>query len=295
MPDALPAVIVPSFLNAGRSVARTSAAGRVRGSSSASKTNVGPFRCVTSSGTVSSRKCPASMAWSARRTLSAASRIEQAVVQHRIDEGLVAGGDGLRPEGHRLQSRAAHLVDGERRDLDRHAGVDAALAGRVFAEPGLQHVAHDDLADGGRVDAGADVTVRDSRVMMPSTGPGPLAPAERRSRSDSMPTSRPPATTGRWRMPCSSMRRRAKSRAVSGVTVTSRRVMTPPTGITMIAPVSAPVMTHTSRRAARRRPAAGSPPTWRRRPRRPRGPTRHRASRSRRRGRSTARRHAPST
>ena len=72
-PDALPAVTVPSFLNAGRIATITSADGRVRGYSSVSKTNGRPFFCAISSGTISSVKCPASTAASARRTLSDAS------------------------------------------------------------------------------------------------------------------------------------------------------------------------------------------------------------------------------
>ena len=67
----------------------------------------------------------------------------------------VAGGDPLRGEHHRLQPRAAHLVDRQRRDVFGEAAVQRRLARRVLAVAGLDHVAHDALVHQRRIDAGA--------------------------------------------------------------------------------------------------------------------------------------------
>ncbi len=71
-PEELPAVTVPSVLKAGRSAASFSASVSGRGCSSVSTTIAGPFRCGTSTGTISSSKRPSSMAAAARRWLSSA-------------------------------------------------------------------------------------------------------------------------------------------------------------------------------------------------------------------------------
>ena len=49
---------------------------------------------------------------------------------------------GLRGEHHRLEPRAAHLVDGRRRHRVGHAGEDRRLPRRCLAEPGRQNDAH---------------------------------------------------------------------------------------------------------------------------------------------------------
>ena len=61
----------------------------------------------------------------------------------------------LRGEHHRLQSRAADLVDGQRRHVIREAAVERRLPRRILAEPGADDVAHDAFVDDRRIDAGA--------------------------------------------------------------------------------------------------------------------------------------------
>ena len=68
MPDALPAVIVPSAAKAGRSAASRSAVASGRGCSSWSTVTL-PLRAATSTGTISCWKRPASIAAAARRWL----------------------------------------------------------------------------------------------------------------------------------------------------------------------------------------------------------------------------------
>jgi hypothetical protein len=46
--------------------------------------------------------------------------------------------DRLRAHGHRLEARAAEDVDAIGRDLDRHAGIDRGLPGRVLALAGVR-------------------------------------------------------------------------------------------------------------------------------------------------------------
>src|SRR5260221_59620 len=62
-----------------------------------------------------------------------------------VEEGLVAEGD-------RAQARAAQLVDGPGRALDRDAGRDRCLPGRVLPLAGRQNLAHDHFGYPGRVD-----------------------------------------------------------------------------------------------------------------------------------------------
>ncbi|MNS65827.1 hypothetical protein D3C72_990090 [compost metagenome] len=57
--------------------------------------------------------------------------------------------------GHGAQARGADLVDGQGRGGHGQTGGDRRLAGRDLAEAGLQHGAHQDVVDGGAIDAGA--------------------------------------------------------------------------------------------------------------------------------------------
>ena len=73
MPDALPAVTVPSFANAGRSLAMSSRLTSARMCSSRSTTVTAPLLPGISIGRICSLKYPAAVAAAARRWLSAAS------------------------------------------------------------------------------------------------------------------------------------------------------------------------------------------------------------------------------
>src|SRR6185503_571004 len=57
------------------------------------------------------------------------------------------GADRGRAEHHRLQSRAADLVDGGRADPIREPSAERGLAGGRLAGPGLDDLAHEDLVD----------------------------------------------------------------------------------------------------------------------------------------------------
>ena len=65
-PGALPAVTVPSFLNAGFSFASASTVVSARIASSRSTTTASPFFCGSEIGTISSLNQPASVAAAAR-------------------------------------------------------------------------------------------------------------------------------------------------------------------------------------------------------------------------------------
>ena len=67
----------------------------------------------------------------------------------------VAVEDGLVAERHRPQARAAELVHAPGGALDRDAGGNRSLPGRVLALTGGQDLAHDDLGDPAALDAGA--------------------------------------------------------------------------------------------------------------------------------------------
>ena len=67
----------------------------------------------------------------------------------------VAVEDRLIAERDRAQAGAAELVDAPGRALDRDAGGDRGLAGRVLALPGGQDLAQDDLGHLRALDAGA--------------------------------------------------------------------------------------------------------------------------------------------
>ncbi len=111
-------------------------------------------------------------------------RVGQAVVRHRVEHldgavlvalaglreqvrgvrhGLLAAGDDdveltgadqLVGQGDGVEPGEAHLVDGERGDVHRDAGLDRCLAGRDLPRPGLQHLAHDHVLDLVAADAG---------------------------------------------------------------------------------------------------------------------------------------------
>ena len=89
-------------------------------------------------------------------------RVRQQVgsAAHRLhaagdDDVHVADGDALGGEHHRLQAGAAHLVDGQRRDVVGQAAAKRGLSRGVLSETGADHVAHDALVDQGRIDARA--------------------------------------------------------------------------------------------------------------------------------------------
>ena len=67
----------------------------------------------------------------------------------------VAVEDRLIAERDRAQAGAAELVHAPGRALDRDAGGDRGLPGRVLALTGGQDLAHDDLGDLAALDAGA--------------------------------------------------------------------------------------------------------------------------------------------
>jgi hypothetical protein len=81
----------------------------------------------------------------------------------RLAHGFLAAGhhdlgiaveDGLVAERDRAQPRAAELVDTPGRALDRDAGGDRGLAGRILPLPGGQDLAQDYLGDLAALDAG---------------------------------------------------------------------------------------------------------------------------------------------
>ena len=96
----------------------------------------------------------------------------------------VAVEDGLVAERHRPQARAAELVHAPRGALDRNAGGDRGLAGRVLALTGGQDLAHDDLGDPAALDAGALERLLDrdlAQFMGRQAGKRPVERADRRA------------------------------------------------------------------------------------------------------------------
>ena len=71
----------------------------------------------------------------------------------RDDDVVLPGADHQVGELDRPDRRGAHLVDRVGRHLLRDPGADRRLAGGRLAGAGLEHLAHDDVADLGRVDA----------------------------------------------------------------------------------------------------------------------------------------------
>ena len=59
----------------------------------------------------------------------------------------VARRDALVRQHHRLEPRAADLVDGQRGDVVGKSSVQRRLPCRILAEPGRDDVAHDALVD----------------------------------------------------------------------------------------------------------------------------------------------------
>ncbi len=117
--------------------------------------------------------------------VAAAERIPQAIVDHAVDHGLVAGLDAdthavdvvrrarhrllsaghdalrvarldrLRGKHDRLEPRSADLVDRERGNSRRQAGMNQRLARRGLSAATLHHLPHDHFFDRCRVDFGA--------------------------------------------------------------------------------------------------------------------------------------------
>jgi len=89
-----------------------------------------------------------------RAVLVAAARPGQQVgrLGHRLlaaghDDVELAGPDELVGQRDGVQARQAHLVDRERRDAERDAGLVRGLASGDLARAGLQHLAHDHVLD----------------------------------------------------------------------------------------------------------------------------------------------------
>ena len=87
------------------------------------------------------------------------------------DQIDVAAAHALRREHHGFQSRAAHLVDRQRRDRRRQSGSQRRLPRGRLADAGREHVAENHFVDVGRFDAGPrhGLAHRD-RAQAPSTG-----------------------------------------------------------------------------------------------------------------------------
>ena len=66
----------------------------------------------------------------------------------------LAGADELVGQRDRVQAGQADLVDGQRGDGHRDAGLDGGLAGGDLARAGLEHLAHDHVLDLVAGDAG---------------------------------------------------------------------------------------------------------------------------------------------
>src|SRR6266568_257403 len=196
----VPAVIVPSLANAGRSLASASTVVSARMPSSSRHSIGSPRRCGMSTGAISSsyavllRECgplvragrelvlllagqPEASVDAVRRlphrdvvedvgepvvghrvqnldraVLVTRSRLRQQVrrVGHRLltagnDDVELAGPDELVGKRDGVQARQADLVDRDRRDGQRDAGLVRSLPGRDLPGAGLQHLAHDDV------------------------------------------------------------------------------------------------------------------------------------------------------
>src|SRR5206468_2259023 len=88
----------------------------------------------------------------------------------RHDALLVARPDRLGGEHHGLEPRPAHLVDGERGDRPREAGVDRRLPARRLAHAALEHVPHDHFLDRAVLDPGAPHGLPDHERAEPGRG-----------------------------------------------------------------------------------------------------------------------------
>jgi hypothetical protein len=187
IPDELPAVTDPAFANAGFKAASFSTVVPGLGYSSLATRTGEPFFCGTSTATSERILIFARHAVSRDDLLgghahvAALDRAGQALLQHRVDhlraahpvaparalqdvrrvahrlgsagedDVDVAGFHRLDGMNHRLQPGSADAVDRLARHLDRHAGPERRLPGDVHTGAGLQHAAHDDVANvGGR-------------------------------------------------------------------------------------------------------------------------------------------------
>src|SRR5207302_239602 len=136
MPEALPAVTVPSFLNTVFSFCRSASVASLRSCSSTSN-RAGPFLAFTSTGTIWLLKCPASIALGAgaERDVGIA---EQDVLSRRDD---------------RLQPAAAQAIDRQAGRADREPSFDRCDARDVHvARVAVDHAAEYDVPDRRRVD-----------------------------------------------------------------------------------------------------------------------------------------------
>src|SRR6185503_4461538 len=154
IPDALPAVTLPCLSNAGRNAESASSVAPALMNSSLSNATGSPLRCGSITGTISSLNLPA---FCGDSHVVLVVDIPQAVDDHAVDQFgithakavararkhvrgrahifLAAGDDDvgvaathrLRGQHHRLQSRAADLVDRHRRNLRRQSSLDRRL------------------------------------------------------------------------------------------------------------------------------------------------------------------------
>ena len=94
------------------------------------------------------------------------------------DHVVLAGADQDVGQRRRPHSRCAHLVDRLGADRGPEADADGHLAGGDLARPGLQHLAHDHVADVGRGDAGALEGRAGGGNAEPGSGQRGQAPAQ---------------------------------------------------------------------------------------------------------------------
>src|SRR5690606_24520517 len=81
-------------------------------------------------------------------------RLAHALLTTRNDDRRRAELDLLGPERHGPEPRAAELVHAPGRAVDRNAGGDRCLASWILASARGEDLAHDDLVDLSRLDAG---------------------------------------------------------------------------------------------------------------------------------------------
>src|SRR5262249_1998752 len=114
--------------------------------------------------------------------MHAVRRLAHAFLAAGDDDLAVAELDRLRTQRHRAQARAAELVDGIGRLLDRAAGGDGRLAGRVLAGSGGEDLAEDDLAHLARLNLGALQRFGDGDLSEVGSGHAAQGSAERADR-----------------------------------------------------------------------------------------------------------------
>src|SRR5271156_5716642 len=194
VPGAFPAVTVPSFLNAGFSLARISSEVSSRGDSSILIMIGSPFFCGISTGTICALKIQDFIArififfgdqFTGYAHVKIFVYVPQAVVDHGIDHFLIAEAEAaacafqqiraighglhaasddhfrfaqlhrLRREADGLQTGAANFVDGHCRDARIEAAAQRRLARGILAQARLHNVAQDRFVHLIRLDAGA--------------------------------------------------------------------------------------------------------------------------------------------